>query len=294
MLHVAGRRRRRGRGREAWGPGEHPARQTPSRKGFGFDTQEEDIHQASPPSLPPKRIQGGLATSLCPKPSLRSPWPFSPSVHLPSQRADWPPASPLICFSDCHCARLSAYDAVRLPVGRQASRGSGQVGCPSVCQSVHRSCSLFRHQVSLSVLPVVRRPPISLLHLLVCLFLNGLFGQASSPSVFQRLCFPPIHLPRGHSCLPLCLPFRQPCSSHPSLLSMCGDGFAHHQNPPLSAVDQGWLAPSEAEQTGQPAQGRSTPALQLQGPHPQPPQHSRSLLLAPTPPLPALERYRKI
>lgn len=187
---MAGRRRRRGRGREAWGPGEHPARQTPSRKGFGFDTQEEDIHQASPPSLPPKRIQGGLATSLCPKPSLRSPWPFSPSVHLPSQRADWPPASPLICFSDCHCARLSAYDAVRLPVGRQASRGSGQVGCPSVCQSVHRSCSLFRHQVSLSVLPVVRRPPsLSSTYWSVCSLTVFLVRPAAHLS-FSACAFP--------------------------------------------------------------------------------------------------------
>lgn len=137
----------------------------PHARGLGL-TRERKASTSPPPSFPPRCIQGGLATSLYPKPSLRFPRPFSPSVHLPSQRAHWPPASPLICFLDGPCAvclptRLSAcLLVVRLLMG--------QVGCPSVCQSIHRASSLFHHQVYLSVLPMVSLashlspPPISL------------------------------------------------------------------------------------------------------------------------------------
>lgn len=69
-------RRRRGRSREAWGPGEHPACQSPSRKGLHM--QCESVHQTFSSLFlpPPKHTQGSSVTPAS------APTPVS--VHCPS------------------------------------------------------------------------------------------------------------------------------------------------------------------------------------------------------------------
>lgn len=183
--------------------------------------------------------------------------------------------------------RVSAVTVpVCSPVGHQAPRG--QAGCPAVCRSSSVSPpSLSVHH------PQWSGPASSLSPLLVCLFLNGLCGRGLQPICLSAPVLAPVHLPQGVT-LPSSLPALPSALFFPPLTSLHVRRRRHSSpNPPLSVVGPGWLAPvKQSRQASQP-RAPSTPALQLQGPHPQPPQHSRSLLWFPHP-LPALERYRKI
>ena len=163
------------------------------------------------------------------------------------------------CLQGCQAACwLSGFSWARLAVHLSVSPS---IGLP-LCFTTRSICPSSQWPAW---------PPVSLLHLLVCLFLNSLIGQASSPSAFQRLRFPLIHLPRGHSCLPLCLPFCQPVLATPSF-SPC--------------VEMGSLITKTHlclpwTRTGWPLEKQSRQASQPRATHP-PPQPSSSRVPTPS------------
>lgn len=176
----------------------------------------------------------------------------------------------------------------------------GQSGCPSVCQSVYPLVFPSVFPLGLSTCPPNGQtdlpplsPPVVCHHnrLSVCLCINSLIGQAGCPSVSQCLCAF-LCLPGGPSVLPFSLPIHPPCSSHASFFSVCGAGFTHHQNPPLSAMDQGWLPPAKQSRLAGPPRSPSSP------PAPVPPHPTSTAEPLPSvgihPLSPALECYRKI
>ena len=144
-------------------------------------------------------------------------------------------------------------------------------------------------------------PPVVCHHsrLSVCLFINSLIGQAGCPSVFQCLCAF-FCLPGGRSVLPFYLSARPSTLLFPLLIFLHVWSWVHSSPKPTSVCHgPGLAAPSEAEQTGQPAQEplkpSSPPALQLQFPPPTTASTAQPLPSVGIHPLsPALECYRKI
>lgn len=278
MRHMSVRRRRRGRGREAWAQGSTPHARLPHARGLTRDAKAS-TGLLLPLPLPPRPSREGQQPHPLPHCSLHSLLSVSPSVHLSSQWADWLPASLSIYFLDCHCARLSACDSVSLPVGCQASCGSDWLSiCLSVCLSVGlplcfpiKSVCPPNGQTGLPSLspPVVRHHNC----LSVCLSVNySLIGQlAAHLSLSLSVCFT---LSTWRSVSPAFPSVCLACYSPPPFLPACGAGFTHLKSTSLCR-GPGLAAPSEAQQAAPPAQC-----------DPQPPGQSLSPPSAP-PPLPS-------
>lgn len=256
------------------GPGEHPARQTPSRK--GLDTRCEGVHGPPPPPAPPPHpSREGQQPHPLPHCSLHSLLPVSPSVHLSSQWADWLPASLSICFLDCHCARLSACDSVSLPVGCQASCGSEWLSiCLSVCLSVGlplcfpiKSVCPPNGQTGLPSLS----PPVVRHHNCLSVCLSGdysLIGQLAAHLSFSlSVCFP---LSTWQSVSPAFPSVCLACYSPPPFLPACRATFTHLKSTSLCR-GPGLAAPSEAQQASLPAQCDPQPPGQSLSPPSAPP-----------------------